>query len=415
MNESLINSAVSFLKDPNVVSSPINKKVEFLVSKGLNEKEVEEALRRSNDDTNTNGAVGKNNSNQDLQNATSTANHQSLDYYNMGPPALPERTWKDYFVMATTTAGVAYGLYQVVSRYLLPSLIPPTQKSIDDDKARIEEEFIKVDKLLEQMQSEQEEMKNSNEEKLKDIDTVISNVNDFLSRYNKDKLKFDDDLRLMKLEVDNLSNSIEKNMRINKEDLKSDFGEIQDEIVSLRLLINARTEKSSTVETSGGPRKIVPASSIPSASDILKKSKANAAGKQQLSSPSQSGLDISQQSSQQPSQQPSQQHLQQESQQPSPQLSHNEKNSHYTANNETADKQQDLPKPPIGIPEWQLNRNEDREKSALSTSGGGQDDLLAMNTGRNNIRETGSDDDVVNETLANVGPPSWQLHQSDRK
>lgn len=271
MNEDLINSAVSFLQDANVASSPLNKKIEFLQSKGLNEQEVEEAMKRANGTSASTTATPSPAPPMSYKAATQGYPAQApLDYYQLAPP-VPERTWKDYFIMATATAGVTYGLYQVVSRYLIPSIVPPGQSRIDEDKAKIDEEFIKIDKVLEQLALEQKEVKDANEAKLKELDVVIDNVNDFLSKYNKDKLKFDDDLRLMKLEVDNLQNSIEKNMKLTKENIHDELSEISDELVSLKNLIKARGSGSVTTE-----RKLAPVSSIPSASEILKKAKAGA-------------------------------------------------------------------------------------------------------------------------------------------
>lgn len=263
MNEELVNSAVSFLQDPNVASSPINKKVEFLQTKGLNDQEIDEAIKRANGAANTGAAQ------PDTPMTYKDAMHSStapLDYYAMAP-AVPERTWKDYFIMATATAGVTYGFYQVVTRYLIPSIMPPGQTRVDEDKQAIDEEFLKIDKVLEQMAAEQQEMRDANTAKLADIDVVIDNVNDFLAKYNKDKIKFDDDLRLMKLEVDNLQNSIEKNMKLTKENIRDELAEILDELVSLKNLVKARAG-------AGQPdRKVAPVSLIPSALEILKKVK----------------------------------------------------------------------------------------------------------------------------------------------
>lgn len=223
MNEELIVSAIAFLKDPNVSGSPLTKKVEFLESKGLNQQEIEESLRRVNEPVSKTTS-----SNQSVQstNPAPTNNYvPPIDYYN-SPPALPDRSWKDYFIMATATVGVTYGLYQVVNKYLIPSIIPPSQSSIEKDKQKIDEEFIKIDKILEQLSEDQAKIKEDNDSKLKEIDVVIDNVNDYLSKYNKDKLKFDDDLRLMKLEIDNLSNSIEKNMALTKENINDELHEI---------------------------------------------------------------------------------------------------------------------------------------------------------------------------------------------
>lgn len=277
MNEDLISSAVSFLQDLTVAASPINKKIEFLQSKGLNEEEIDEAIKRANSTTSDSDKSSEKSSATTYRGAvqerqSSIHNSAPLDYYSVAPQ-LPERTWKDYFIMATATAGVTYGFYQVVSRYLLPSIIPPGRSRLDDDKQVIEDEFIKIDKVLEQMALEQKEIKDANEAKLKEIDTVIGNVNNFLSKYDKDKTKFDDDLRLMKLEVENLQNSVEKNMRLTKENIRDELGDVSNELESLKNLIKARSATAGVSE-----RKVAPVSSIPSASEILKKAKSNGNG-----------------------------------------------------------------------------------------------------------------------------------------
>ncbi|CUM62861.1 uncharacterized protein PRCAT00000420001 [Priceomyces carsonii] len=368
MNEDLIKSAVGFLKDPNVASSPLTKKVEFLESKGLNQNEVEEALRRAN------GSAGETNTST-VSNASSNNNSHTqmaappIDYYNISPPDLPERSWKDYFIMATATAGVSYGLYQVISRYLVPAIIPPSQSSIEEDKNRIDEEFMKVDKVLEQLTKEQEEVKSANEQKLKEIDVVIDNVNDFLSKYNKDKLKFDDDMRLMKLEIDNLKNSVEKNLNLTKENLRDDLQDINEELNSLKQLIKTRAEKGGD---SSNVRKIAPVSSIPSASEILKKAKPkndSIKSSPEFSAPTTfekvTAAGIPEWQMKHKSQEEQQQNLE-------PASGEKTEESEQSFNVQTSDPT---------IPSWQLNSNT-------------------------------NDDDVVKESIKNVGVPSWQLNST---
>lgn len=53
LREDLVKSAVSFLSSPKVQSAETAKKVAFLRSKGLNQKEIEEAFRRVGQDTTT--------------------------------------------------------------------------------------------------------------------------------------------------------------------------------------------------------------------------------------------------------------------------------------------------------------------------------------------------------------------------
>lgn len=417
MNEELINSAVSFLKDPQVGGSPLTKKVEFLESKGLNQEEIEEALKRANDNSTTTSSSSSSVASSNLSNTTSSPSYQlqqqqqvysqpPIDYYNVVPPPVPEKSWKDYFIMATATAGVTYGLYQVVTRYLIPSIIPPSQSSIDKDKETINEEFMKIDKILDQLTFEQEEIKHANETKLSEIDTVIENVNDFLNKYNKDKLKFDDDLRLMKLEIDNLNNSIEKNMHLTKENINDELGEISQELQSLKNLIKARNGSNNN-QTNGGngggieARKIAPVSSIPSASEILKKARAKNAAS----------------TTPEPKQEP---------------LKSEDTKSEETKSKETKSEEtkrsEGITKNGVmaaGIPSWQLQH---KEKEAQEKSN--QEQTSNNNNNNNNSSgipvwqqaaaaaaatssvDTSKSEEEIKEKIKSVGVPAWQLNAS---
>ena len=415
MNEELINSAVSFLKDPQVGGSPLTKKVEFLESKGLNQEEIEEALKRANDNSTTTSSSSSSSSvaSSNLSNTTSSPSYQSqqqqqqqvysqppIDYYNVVPPPVPEKSWKDYFIMATATAGVTYGLYQVVTRYLIPSIIPPSQSSINKDKETINEEFMKIDKILDQLTFEQEEIKHANETKLSEIDTVIENVNDFLNKYNKDKLKFDDDLRLMKLEIDNLNNSIEKNMHLTKENINDELGEISQELQSLKNLIKARSGSNNN-QTNGGngggieARKIAPVSSIPSASEILKKARAKNAAS----------------TTPEPKQEP---------------VKSEDTKSEETKRSEGITKNGVMA---AGIPSWQLQHKEKEAQEKEAQKKSNQEQTSNNNNNNNNSSgipvwqqaaaaaatssvDTSKSEEEIKEKIKSVGVPAWQLNAS---
>jgi peroxin-14 len=49
--EDLVNSAVSFLRDPSVASSPLDKRIAFLQSKNLTQEEIDVSLARAGDET----------------------------------------------------------------------------------------------------------------------------------------------------------------------------------------------------------------------------------------------------------------------------------------------------------------------------------------------------------------------------
>lgn len=375
MNDELINSAVTFLKDPQVASSPLTKKIEFLESKGLNQQEIEEALKRAND--NAPQTIGT------TQSSTYTPpvpqQGPPIDYYN-APPPIPERSWKDYFIMATATAGITYGFYQVLTRYVIPSIIPPTQSSINQDKETINEEFMKIDKVLEQLTIEQQEIKASNEAKLSEIDTVIDNVNDFLNKYNKDKLKFDDDLRLMKLEIENLSNSIEKNMRLTKENINDELGEVSQELQSLKNLVKARSNSN---QSNGGveSRKIAPVSSIPSASEILRRARAKNSESSPIPEPS----------------------TKEETSKKTPSIETVKDEEEKRSENTT-----EAGVTAAGIPLWQLQakqKEEQEEKKNVQEESG-------IPSWQQSATGVPKSEEEIKEKIKNVGVPSWQLNSS---
>lgn len=253
MDEKLVESAVEFLGNPSVQRSTVESKSAFLKSKGLNDAEINEALKNSL-------------SPQPEYTPLSLPRPTIDNLYYYSPPPLPPRSWKDYFIMATATAGVTLGMYQVIARYLIPAILPPSQHKIDQDMEVVASEFKKVDKLLEQLQIEQNEAKALTTTRLGEVEAAVSKVNEFLASYAQDKLRSDDELKLVRLEIDRVTHLIEKSMLCQSEKLKLELLEVRDELKSLKQIL-----KSRAVSLGSETRKIVSASSVPSAADILKR------------------------------------------------------------------------------------------------------------------------------------------------
>ena len=93
----MIQSAVSFLADPKVQSSPISQRVSFLESKGLTPQEVDLALAQASRP-------------QSLGSAP-----QYASPYPMMPAYPPgqqyRRDWRDWFIMAVVSGTIGYGIF----------------------------------------------------------------------------------------------------------------------------------------------------------------------------------------------------------------------------------------------------------------------------------------------------------------
>lgn len=275
----LFDSAVSFLSDPSVKDAPLTKKIEFLQSKGLTQQEVELALKESRQEHQT-FAQNVNNSNSRNSNNAGTAvrefDRDSL-MYEAVPPPLPRRDWKDYFIMATATAGLFYGVYEVTKRYIVPNILPESQTKLEQDKKEIQGQFEKVDKLLQTLENEQSDLREQEKQKLTELDKTVVDLQTCLEQTSYMRDKIEDEFKMMKLEMANLQSQLDTFVKSKRDDQQLE--NISSELESLKNLI--KTREANSVDYIGGDaadRKAslnkgpVPgAEAVPSASEILNK------------------------------------------------------------------------------------------------------------------------------------------------
>lgn len=348
-----MESAVEFLNDPSVANSSAASKIEFLKTKGLNDQEIDLALAKS------------------LTNIPS----DHLYYTNAMPPPLPPRSWKDYFIMATTSVGVSYAMYHVIVRYLLPAILPPLQSTIDAEKEAVSAHLQKIDTILEQMQLEQSEVTDATKLKLADVDAAVESVNSFLEEYAQDKTLTNDTLKLLKLEIDRVSKLIEKSLVSQLENMKTELCEIQNDLKSLRAILVARGQH-------GEPRKIVPASSLPYAADIIKR---RAEAKNSVASTGEISAE------------PIEKSLLENSEASSTGVE-----SPIVGDEATA----------VGIPAWQLAHKNAEEEEATEKADPSNVLPASQETKDGNTIDfvATERDPQVEENIRKVGIPSWQLH-----
>ncbi|KAJ1894367.1 peroxisomal membrane protein pex14 [Kickxella alabastrina] len=133
LREDIIESAVRFLADPKVQSSTLAKKISFLETKGLTNAEIEDALARAKNHTQTPGAAAPAGTGSGSGNG-STGYGYAQPIAPLAPPPRPHLDWKDYFIAAVVAGGLGYGLYMFAKKYITPLLLAR------DDNLRLEEE-----------------------------------------------------------------------------------------------------------------------------------------------------------------------------------------------------------------------------------------------------------------------------------
>ncbi|OWB75145.1 hypothetical protein B5S31_g5004 [[Candida] boidinii] len=326
IRKDLVDNAVEFLLDKSISSSPLTKKIEFMESKGLTQDEIQQALLKSQQPQQSESHIQPQQQQQQQQQQqvsspmtstpSSTTSQQPPvrpppvpEYYYNAPP-IPERDWKDYFIMATATAGVSYGIYQIVKRYIIPKILPPSKQQIEKDKESIDNEFIRVESLLERFEEEQIKFFEKQNNKSIKIDETLKEIDEIIIKTNEKNLSNEETLKYLKLEIENMKNTMMKNLDNQKNIISRELNNIESEVTNLKILIkdnkskndelvssikklNSNNNDSSNItNTTFNSTKpsttsnysnlnIPPASSIPSVKDILLSQKAKSLPQQQ--------------------------------------------------------------------------------------------------------------------------------------
>lgn len=271
LREDFIVSAVAFLKDPQVSSAALAKKIEFLESKELNPAEIQEALRRAN------GSEVSASTTATVNRPPPLPSYSHVLYAQQQPPALPKRDWKDYFIMATASVGVTYAIYEVAKRYVLPLVLPPSPEILEASTAELEEQFKSAQALLDKLQQDNEELKKCELESTKRVEEMIAELEQTMKLVENHIFQGDKDMDIVKQQVESVRASIPKEFK-EQNDIQSEaLREVLDDLKTLRLTLDRSRQPPPPPKSTNPPQipglsnyttstNSVPAPSVPSTS-----------------------------------------------------------------------------------------------------------------------------------------------------
>lgn len=287
LREDLVASAVAFLHDPAVASASLEKRIEFLKSKELTQQEIDEALSRaekSAPEPSTEAApVPSTEAPTAPQTTTApTVTPPPIPAYSYAayaqPPPVPKRDWKDYFVMAATTVGVSYAMYEVAKRYVLPLILPPSPEVLDAATENLEEEFKNAQALLDKLQEQNAELKRSEIDRTKKVEEMISELESTLQLVQLQVSRGDKDMELITQQIDAVKEAIPKDLKVQSDVQAKELTDVLSDLKSLKQIVTTRNQPSSpkpttppqipnaapTTSTFTNPPPITPAASTPS-------------------------------------------------------------------------------------------------------------------------------------------------------
>lgn len=248
--QDLVSSAVNFLQDPSVASSPVEKRIEFLQSKNLTQEEIDLALAQAAGAASPTPASTPSNQPyyppQQYQSPPSGYGYPPPygQWPQQPPPEPPRRDWRDYFIMATVVGGASYGLYVLANRYIKPLIAPPTPPQLEQDKAAIDEQFNKAFALLDTLSEDTTKLKEAEEERTKRLDTAIAEIETIVTDLKTANQRREDDSRRMESEIKAMRDSLPRAIDTVKEGSEKQLKELSTELASLKSLMQNRAGAS---------------------------------------------------------------------------------------------------------------------------------------------------------------------------
>ncbi|KAF1959834.1 hypothetical protein CC80DRAFT_591004 [Byssothecium circinans] len=248
VREDLITSAVSFLQDPSVASASLEKRIAFLQSKNLTQEEIDISLARASEDPghpspppSQSSTPPNYASNRPPPSAPPYGNYPPPGYWQQPPPPEPpKRDWRDYFIMATVMGGISYGLYFTAKRYIIPLIAPPTPPQLEQDKASIDASFERAFSLLEQLNTDTNALKASEEARTTRLDNALGEMESVLASLKESSKRQGDDNRRIEDDVRGLRDLIPKALDAQKESNDTRLKELSTELKSLKTLVGNR-------------------------------------------------------------------------------------------------------------------------------------------------------------------------------
>jgi len=247
--DSLISSAVGFLQDPTVASSPLAKRIAFLESKGLTSSEIEEALRRTS-------------------NLSTTQNAFAAGYRGPYQADRNATDWRDWFVMTVVGGGVGYLLINLAKKFLVPALRPPTQTELEEAQARLEQKYDEVSGFLQTIQTDTEIVKKEMTQQTEKLDLAMKDVQSAVEECLSGEIKRDQELDSVKQEVEGLRTCVQQMMQSNKEAQTAAIVDLQTELKSLKSLMAARPGPTSMSNLAGSSSNGISPRSQPNGSGL---------------------------------------------------------------------------------------------------------------------------------------------------
>ncbi|XBW35128.1 hypothetical protein QEN19_000691 [Hanseniaspora menglaensis] len=246
-----VKTGVEFLSNEDIKYDSSIEKVQFLIQKGLSNREILQTLEIFNlrQDKMSDVISDINENYLDImrdvmyiEEKKRVTKQESEQFYALPPlpPAVPVKDWKDVFIMATASSGVLYGMYHLMQEFILPKIIPKSDNELEKDKNEVQENILKIESKLVEIDTIYHESSEKEFGKFQKLEEVIIKLNRKVDDLEEEKYKIKEDFKQLKLDIKTLSITFDG--FIAKNDNSKFLDEMEKEIKSLNDILEFKLE-----------------------------------------------------------------------------------------------------------------------------------------------------------------------------
>ncbi|KAF0532748.1 Peroxisomal membrane anchor protein [Gigaspora margarita] len=245
----LFQSAVKFLKNSQVKSKPLQKRIKFLEYKGLTSDEIKEALKAANDEDITNDF----NDLQGIFNEIFVTERMTFTK----PPPIPRFDWKDYFIAAALISGIGYAIADIAKEYIVSFLGTLTTEGLDNDKQSFSNQLTNTTEILDVMKFDTQIIKKNIKEQSFEVKKILKTLDNVLGDLKYYEGKKDKELEILKEDMDSIRDLIPKLFEEAEDCQEQSFIDLQQELKLLKSLASRKGSQKKIFKSLDSPLSII--------------------------------------------------------------------------------------------------------------------------------------------------------------
>ena len=233
----LVQAGIDFLSAAEIKEDSAVEKLQFLINKGLSNTDILQVLEVYNlkQENLADVISGVDEHYLDILREASKSSHvpEQQVYQSLPniPPPLPEKDWKDVFVMTAATSGVVYSMYNLMQEFIIPKIMPKSQNDLDKDKTELQNNLDQITEKIKVIDDKYNEDTAKENLRVKQLNELVQKLNNKIDDLETEKLRIRQDFSKLKSDIKTMSLKFDE--FINKQDSSNAIADLQKEICNI--------------------------------------------------------------------------------------------------------------------------------------------------------------------------------------